>query len=147
MTVAKLTRALGAVAVALMVGGCSSMGSTMSLFDQLGGMNGVRSLSDAFVNNVAADTRTSKLVSGANMGSLKSKMTDQFCALAGGSCKAPLSGAQIAEAGKKVDAGTSRALNDSLLKALDTVKAVPGVKEAVAKLMGPQLGGIVAGLL
>jgi hypothetical protein len=44
------------------------------------------------------------------------KVADQFCALAGGGCKAPLTGAQIAEAGKKVSGSTSSALTDSLGK-------------------------------
>jgi hypothetical protein len=65
----------------------------------------------------------------------------------GGSCKAPLTSAQVAEASKKVDAPTSAGLKDSLLKALDSVKANPAVKEGVTSLLGPQLGGIVAGLL
>jgi hemoglobin len=147
MTGTIVTRALVALALVVGLGGCSSMGSATSLFDQLGGMNSVRSLSDAFVNNVASDSRTKSLLSGANMDSYKAKMSDQFCALLGGSCKAPLTESQITDAGKKVNAGTSSALNDSLSKALDTVKAVPGVKEGVTKLLGPQLGGIVAGLL
>jgi len=147
MTVTIFSRALVAMALAVGVGACASMDSTMSLFDQLGGMNGVQALSNGFVNNVASDGRTSKLLSGANTGALKTKMTDQFCALAGGSCKAPLTSAQIADAGAKVDAGTKSALNDSFLKALDALKTAPGVKEGVAKLVGPQLGGIVAGLL
>jgi hypothetical protein len=33
------------------------------------------------------------------------------------------------------------------MKALDSVKASPVVKESVTKLLGPQLGGIVAGLI
>jgi len=147
MTGTIVTRALIALALVVGLGGCSSMGSATSLFDQLGGMNGVRSLSDSFVGNVASDSRTKSMLSGANMDSLKTKMSDQFCALMGGSCKAPLTESQITDAGKKVDAKTSSALSDSLSKALDTVKAVPGVKEGVTKLMGPQLGGIVAGLL
>jgi hypothetical protein len=147
MTGTIVTRVLVAFALVVGLGGCSSMGSATSLFDQLGGMNSVRSLSDAFVNNVASDGRTKSLLSGANMDSLKTKMGDQFCALMGGSCKAPLTESQITDAGKKVNASTASALGDSLSKALDSVKAVPGVKEGVTKLMGPQLGGIVAGLL
>jgi hypothetical protein len=147
MTGTIVTRALVVLVLAVGLGGCSSMGSATSLFDQLGGMNGARSLSDAFVNNVASDGRTKNLLSGANMDSLKTNTSDQFCALLGGSCKAPLTGSQITDAGKKVDASTSSALSDSLGKALDSVKAVPGVKEGVTKLLGPQLGGILAGLL
>ena len=123
------------------------MGSSMSLFDQLGGMETVRSLSDAFVTNAASDGRTSQMLSNANLGSLKTKVSDQFCAVAGGGCQAPLTGSQITDAGKKVDATTSSALTDSLSKALDTIKATPVVKDTVTKLLGPQLGGIVAGLL
>jgi hypothetical protein len=123
------------------------MGGGASLFDQLGGMDQVRSPASAFVDNAARDGRTSSLLSNANLGSLKTKVSDQFCAMAGGSCKAPLTSAQITEAGKKVDTRTSSALTDSLGKALDAIRANPAVKEGVTKLVGPQLGGIVAGLL
>lgn len=58
-----------------------------------------------------------------------------------------MTGAQITDAAKKVDAGTSSALLDHFNKALNAIKATPGAKESVAKLVGPQLGGIVAGLL
>jgi hypothetical protein len=148
MIVAAYTRALAVLVLVVTFGGCASMGSTgLSLFDQLGGMDQVRSLASSFIDNAARDGRTSSLLSNANLGSLKSKVSDQFCAMAGGSCKAPLTSAQITEAGKKVDARTSSALTDSLGKALDAVKANPAVKEGVTKLLGPQLGGIVAGLL
>ena len=147
MSLATFTRALVALALVAGAAGCSSMGSTMSLFDRLGGMDGVKSLSNAFVNNVASDSRTGSMVSGANTTALKSKMSDQLCAMSGGGCNAPLTSAQIADAGKKVNATQSSALSESFSKALDTVKVAPGVKEGAAKLMGPQLGGILAGLM
>ena len=129
-------------------GGCGSMqGSSAGLLDQLGGSTQIKALSDAFVNNAASDPRSSKLLSGANLGALKSKVSDQFCATLGGGCAAPLTSAQVTEAAKKVDAPTSSGLSDSLMKALDSVKASPVAKETVTKLLGPQLGGIVAGLL
>ena len=137
------------VALALAVGaaGCSSMQAGAGLLDQLGGNAQLKALSDAFVNNAASDPRTSKLFSGANLGTVKTKVSDQFCATVGGGCTAPLTSAQITEAAKKVDAPTSSALTDSLSKALDSIKASPAVKEGVTKLLGPQLGGIVAGLV
>ena len=137
------------VTLTLVVGaaGCGSMQSGAGVLDQLGGTTQLKALSDAFVNNAASDPRSSKLLSGANLGTLKSKVSDQFCAVMGGGCTAPLTNAQITEAAKKVDAPTSSGLNDSLTKALDSIKASPVVKEGVTKLLGPQLGGIVAGLL
>ena len=147
MTVTVMVRCLIALALAVGVGGCGSMQGAGGLIDQLGGKDQIKALSDAFVNNAASDPRTSKLLSGADLGSLKTKLSDQFCAATGGGCAAPLTGAQITEAAKKVDAPTSSGLTDSLKKALDTVKATPGVKEGVTQLLGPQLGGMVAGLL
>ena len=143
------------IALVLVVGagGCGSMqgGSALqgssALLDQLGGSTQLKALSDAFVNNAASDPRSSKLLSGANLGSLKSKVSDQFCATVGGGWAAPLTSAQVTEASKKVDAPTSSGLSDSLMKALDSIKASPIAKETVTKLLGPQLGGIVAGLL
>jgi Bacterial-like globin len=129
-------------------GGCGSMqGGSSALLDQVGGSTQIKALSDAFVNNAASDPRSSKLLSGANLGALKTKVSDQFCATLGGGCAAPLTSAQVTEAAKKVDAPTSSGLSDSLMKALDSVKASPVAKETVTKLLGPQLGGIVAGLL
>jgi len=87
------------------------------------------------------------MLSNTNVGSLKTKMSAQLCALVGGGCQAPLTGSQITDAARKVDAKTSSALSDSFSKAFDTIRTTPGVKEGVTKLVGPQLGGIVAGLL
>jgi len=146
MTVKMIVVGIVALAFAAGMGGCGTT-QTTGLVDQLGGSGQLKALSDAFVNNAASDPRTSKLLSGANLGSLKTKVSDQFCALIGGGCKAPLTNAQITEAAKKVDAPTSSGLTDSLSKALDTIKATPGAKDGVTRLLGPQLGGIVAGLL
>jgi hypothetical protein len=139
--------ACGATETATSTGAAASTGSVTGLFDQLGGMSNVRSLSDTFVNNVASDTRTSNMLSNTNVGSLKTKLSDQLCAMIGGGCKAPLTGNQIADAGKNVDAKTSSALTDNFTKALDTIKATPIVKESMTKLVGPQLSGIVTALL
>src|SRR5262245_11375914 len=136
------------VALALVTaGGCGSMQGSAGLVDQLGGSSQLKALTDAFVNNAASDPRSSKLLSGANLGTLKSKVSDQFCATLGGGCAAPLTSTQVTEAAKKVDAPTSSALTDSLMKALDSIKASPAVKEGVTRLLGPQRGGIVAGLV
>jgi truncated hemoglobin YjbI len=146
MTISLAGRSLTVLALVAALGGCASMGKKRA-FDQLGGMDQIRALSDSFVNNVASDSRTSSLLSGSNLSSMKSKLSDQLCAMSGGKCSAPLSNAQIAEAGKKVNPSTSSALTDSFSRALDSIKANPVVKETVTKTMGPQLGGIVASLL
>jgi hypothetical protein len=129
-------------------GGMTETGATaMSLFDQLGGTNQIKSLADSFVNGIATDSRTSKLVSAADTGTLKSKMSDQLCALTGGGCAAPLTEAQIAEGAKKIDAPTTSALNENFSKAVSSLSSSPLVKETLTKALGPQVGGIVGALL
>jgi hypothetical protein len=110
-------------------------------------MDQIRSLADSFVNNVAQDSRTSGMLSSTNLSSMKTRLSDQLCAMSGGKCSAPVSSAQISDASKKVSSSTSSALNDSFSRALDYIKANPVVKETVTQTLGPQLGGIVASLL
>jgi len=144
-----------AIGTALVIGlaGCGGMGEmssakgAMSLFEQVGGMEQIKSLSSNFVNNVAADSRTSKMVANADKGSLTSKLSNQLCALTGGGCPAPLTDAQIAEGAKKVDTSTTNALNDSFSKAVTSLSSPSVVKDTLTKAVGPKLGGIVGALM
>src|SRR5215470_3502913 len=113
MTVRLIAGCLVALTLVVGAGGCASMGATSGLLDQLGGSSTLKALTDSFVNSAASDPRSSKLLSGANLGTLKSKVSDQFCATLGGGCAAPLTSTQVTEAAKKVDAPTSSALTDS----------------------------------
>jgi hemoglobin len=141
-------RVLVALSVLVGLAGCGGTArGPSSLFEQAGGMSQIRALSDSFVGNVARDTRTSQLVANADQTALKSKMSNQLCAMTGGTCAAPLTDAQITDAARKVDAPTSRALSESFSGALDAIKAVPGVKDAMTKAIGGKLPGILAGLL
>jgi hemoglobin len=146
MNATRAMRVLAVVAGLAVVGACGQM-SSASLIDQVGGVNQIRSLSDKFVNNLAGDSRTSKMLSNTDVGALKSKMSNQLCALMGGGCPASLSDAQITEAAKKVDAPTSRAVNESFSNAVGSMNASSVAKETLTKTLGSKMSGIVAGLL
>src|SRR5262245_26246252 len=117
--------------VALALNGCSSLGSSASLFKQLGGMDTVKSLSSEFLKNVSGDSRVGGLLAGQDVSSLSSKLTSQICSMTGGDCKAPLSSQQIADAAKKIDPNTSSALSDNFTKALDTVTSSSTVRDSI----------------
>jgi hemoglobin len=129
------------------MGGSSTMKGAMSLFDQLGGMDQIKSLSNNFVGNMATDSRTSKLMASTDKSAMTSKLSDQLCALTGGGCAAPLTEAQITEGAKKVDPAATSAVNDSFSKALSSLSSSPLVKDTMTKVVGPKLGGIVGALL
>src|SRR5262245_64105070 len=90
MAVRKIAGCLVALILVVGLGGCGSMGGAAGLLDQLGGSSTLKSLSDSFVNNAASDPRSSKLLSGSDLGSLKTKVSDQFWSMLGGRCKARL---------------------------------------------------------
>ncbi len=61
-----------------------------SLFERLGGKEGVAFVVDEFLKNVAADTRVNKLFAktkGDRLEKLKASLGDQICEVAGGPCK------------------------------------------------------------
>jgi hypothetical protein len=128
---------------AVLLNGCS----TTSLIKQVGGMDSIRSLSSGFLKNVSGDSRVSSLLGGKDISALTSKLTDQICSMTGGDCKAPLTGAQIADASKRVNPSTSQALSENFSKAVDTITSTPAVKDAINKTVGSKIGGILGALL
>ena len=135
-----------ALVVVASLAGCSS-GSTASLFNQLGGMDTVSKLASTFLGDAAKNPQLSGLLGGANTSAVAPKLSDQLCATLGGGCKAPLTDDQIKAASAKVTPEQNKALNDTLTSALKTVGSTPAVSNAISSVLGPQLGGIVAGLL
>ena len=113
MKITAIVRGVVVGVVASVLAGCGGMDTAstakgaMSLFDQLGGMDQIKSLSDKFVNNVAADPRTSKLVAGADTTAAKAKVSNELCALTGGGCAAPLTEASCQPASCTIASSTS----------------------------------------
>jgi len=151
MNIERIVHSVIAGSLIMVLAGCGTGGTgttgAMSLFDQLGGMDQIKSLSNSFVSNLSSDSRTSKLVTNADKGALTSKLSNQMCALTGGGCSAPLTDSQIAEGAKKVDPATTSAVNDSFSKAVSSLTSSPLVKETLTKAVGPKLGGIVGALM
>jgi hypothetical protein len=145
---ASVVHALVALLLAIGLNGCaSSTSGAMSIFNQLGGMDTVKSLAGNFLKSASGDSRTSSLFSGKDMSALTSKLSDQICSMTGGDCAAPLTKDQVKAGADKVTPSQSSALSDSFKKAVDELKGSPAVKEALNKAVGPSLGGIIGGLL
>jgi hypothetical protein len=131
----------------LMAISLNAYASSISIFNQLGGLNTVKSLSSSILKGAAGDSRTSGLFSGKDMGELTSKLSGQICSMTGGDCAAPLTKGQITAGAKKLTPAQSNALSDSFSKALAELKSSPAVKAVLNKTLGPSIGGILGGLL
>src|ERR1700752_2171135 len=91
------------VLIAASLVGCSSMGSmgsAMSLFDQLGGMSAVTKLASGMVSSSLSDPRLSGLLAGKSVDTTAatSKVSNQLCAMLGGGCQAPMTDDQLSSA-------------------------------------------------
>ncbi|MHB1813611.1 MAG: group I truncated hemoglobin [Steroidobacteraceae bacterium] len=61
--------------------------ASTSYFQQFGGMAGMRSMVNDFVNRVTADPRIAAYFAHTSIPALKAALTIQFCNLEGGGCK------------------------------------------------------------
>jgi len=61
-------------------------GKGSSLFERLGGTNGVTSLVEDLVKRVSDDSRINAFFARTDAAALKEQLTDQICALSGGPC-------------------------------------------------------------
>jgi hypothetical protein len=91
--------------LAVGLNGCSgmgSMGSTASLYQQLGGTDAVSKLAGNMVTSSLKDPRLSGLLGKVNPTAATPKVADQMCAALGGGCKAPFSDQQVAAAADRL---------------------------------------------
>jgi hemoglobin len=58
-----------------------------TLFDDLGGRDGINRLVDASVDNYLADPRIKDIFSESNIDRIRAELKDQFCMLADGPCR------------------------------------------------------------
>jgi hemoglobin len=75
----------GALAAGLAISPVSS--ASTSYFPQFGGIAGMRSMVNDFVNRVTADPRIAAYFAHTSIPALKAALTIQFCNLEGGGCK------------------------------------------------------------
>jgi truncated hemoglobin YjbI len=144
VTVAALT------AVVLGLGGCggttSTMGSAMSLYDQVGGKEAVSKMASSLVNSSMKDPRLSGLLGNVNPTAASSKVSDQMCAALGGGCAAPYTEQQVAAAADKLTPVQKTAVSENFNSSLSSLTSNPALRDAVTKSPGSRMGGILAGL-
>lgn len=119
-----------------------------SLHDRLGGTAAIASVVDAFVANVAADTRINARFSrvagdtGA-MRQFKQKLVDQVCAGAGGPCTYTGLDMKATHQGMGLTDADFDALVEDLVKALDGAGVPQKEKDELLGILGPMRADIV----
>lgn len=119
-----------------------------SLHERLGGTAAISSVVDAFVANVAADTRVNARfarVAGDTgaMRQFKQKLVDQVCAGAGGPCTYSGLDMKAAHQGMGLTNADFDAIVEDLVKALDGAGVPQKEKDELLAILGPMRADIV----
>lgn len=138
---------LGLIAVG--AGACATTGdraAAPSLYQRLGGREGIRGVVDDFVANVVADDRINgrfKGLQGPAVEKLKTNLSDQICDAAGGPCAYLGRDMKTTHKGMNISDPEWGATVAALVKALDKNKVPEREKGELLGLLGPMKGDIV----
>jgi hypothetical protein len=120
-----------------------SMGSTASLYQQLGGTDSVTKLANNLVSSSMKDPRLSGVMGNVNSSTASSKVADQLCSALGGGCAAPYTDSQVQAAADRLTPDQKSAISDNFKSSLDAVTSNSAVRDAVTKSLGSKLSGIL----
>jgi hemoglobin len=114
-----------------------------SLFERLGGKDGITAVVDDFVGRCADDARINGKFAKTDVPRLKSMLIDQVCEASGGPCT--YSGRSMKEThdGMGVTAGEFDALVGSLVATLNRFDVPKAEQDELLGLLGPMRGEIV----
>jgi hemoglobin len=117
-----------------------------SLYERLGGKDGIKAVVDTFVKNVAADKRINKLfakTTGAKLEHFKAMLVDQICEATGGDCKYAGKSMKDAHKGMKITEAQFNALVEDLKMALEEKQVAEGERNDLFALLAPMKDDIV----
>ena len=136
-----------ALLVALNLAACATMGEQPpSLYQRLGGREGIALVVDDFVANMVADARVNARFKGMQppaVFKLKSNLSDQICDATGGPCAYLGRDMKATHKGMKISEGEWNATVENLVKALDKRKVGETEKKELINALGPMKQDIV----
>jgi hemoglobin len=142
-----MRRFVAVVLLTLGLGACATLGEPeRSLYQRLGGREGIALVVGDFVANMAGDARVNarfKELKGPQLEKLKSHLADQICDAAGGPCAYLGRDMKTTHKGMGVSETEWNATVENLVKALDK-RGVPAKEQSeLLSLLGPMKGDIV----
>jgi len=141
-------RRLGVAAMALALAACATTMAAKppSLYQRLGGREGIRGVVDDFVATAAADDRVKGRFTGlapAAVEKLKTNLSDQICEATGGPCSYLGRDMKTTHKGMSISDTEWNATVEDLAKAMDKRNVAPEDQKALLGLLGPMKADIV----
>lgn len=133
--------------VAVNLAGCATMGEQPpSLYQRLGGRDGIALVVDDFVANMVADARVNARFKGMQppaVFKLRSNLADQICDATGGPCAYLGRDMKATHKGMNISDAEWSATVENLIKALDKYKVGEKEKKELISALGPMKSDIV----
>jgi len=141
-------RRLGVAAMALALAACATTMAAKppSLYQRLGGREGIRGVVDDFVATAAADDRVKGRFTGlapAAVEKLKTNLSDQICEATGGPCSYLGRDMKTTHKGMSISDTEWNATVEDLAKAMEKRNVAPEDQKALLGLLGPMKADIV----
>lgn len=133
--------------VAVNLAACATMGEQPpSLYQRLGGRDGIALVVDDFVANMVADARVNARFKGMQppaVFKLRSNLADQICDATGGPCAYLGRDMKATHKGMNISDAEWSATVENLIKALDKYKVGEKEKKELINVLGPMKSDIV----
>lgn len=133
--------------VAVNLAACATMGEQPpSLYQRLGGREGIALVVDDFVANMVADARVNARFKGMQppaVFKLRSNLADQICDATGGPCAYLGRDMKATHKGMNISDAEWSATVENLIKALDKYKVGEKEKKELINALGPMKSDIV----
>jgi hemoglobin len=136
--------AAGFALALLLAGASSSRAGEPTLYDDLGGKDGLTKIVGYAVDAYAADPRLSAQFDNINFDWLKGRITLQFCQLTGGPCKYPGRDMYAAHKGLHIDSASFNAVVEDLEGAMDKAGVPFRTQNRLLALLAPMKKKIVS---
>ena len=130
--------------ITLVIAACASAPRrSATLYDELGGRDGIAALVDGFLNRVADDYRIIDAFSGANIARLRRLLEEQFCAVSAGPCSYTGDSMEESHRGMGLRESEFNALVEDLIDAMEELDIRVPVQNRLLAKLAPMHGDIM----
>jgi hemoglobin len=142
---AGLRTSVALLALLAVLSGCSAAPvRDATLYDELGGKDGIAALVDGFLNRVADDYRIVETFAGSNVPRLRRLLEEQFCQVSDGPCEYSGGTMQETHRGMGISDSEFNALVEDLVDAMEALDLPAATQNRLLARLAPMHRDIVS---
>lgn len=136
-------RLLASASLIFFITGCTTLVPSMSLYEELGEKQGITTLVDRFIEEIAADERIVNHFRETNAERFRSKLIEQFCVLSSGPCEYTGKSMLVIHGGLNISEADFNALVEDLISAMEQQALKTSTQNKLLKQLAPLRAQII----